>query len=161
MPEPIAPGARRHRNLLTPPRNNSRRVYLNDASIRSHHSIGRIALTLIGVSMAVGIMRTMSTLPAERALAQFPSCGHQMLGAGTPRELRNRFGRLILRIFLLLSRWHGQNRLWTSRISAAAAQALRKVAYPTMPSVSWKISSFHHSMKRGGSGQSISCVEES
>jgi transposase len=43
----------------------------------------------------------------------------KLLGAGTPRELRNRFGRRILQVFLLLSRRNDHNRSCRSRIGAA------------------------------------------
>src|SRR5271169_4915472 len=46
----------------------------------------------------------------------------QMLGAGTPRELRNRVGRRILQVFLLLSRRNSHNRSCRSRIGAAEAR---------------------------------------
>jgi transposase len=45
----------------------------------------------------------------------------QMLGAGTPRELRNRFGTRILQVFLLLSRWNAHHRSCRSRFGAAEA----------------------------------------
>src|SRR5438128_1551130 len=35
----------------------------------------------------------------------------QLLGAGTPRELRNRFGRLVVRVLLLFSNRNSQHRL--------------------------------------------------
>src|ERR1035438_6023126 len=46
----------------------------------------------------------------------------QMLGAGTPRELRNRLGMRILQVFLLLSRRNDHNRLCRSRTSASVAK---------------------------------------
>src|SRR5271155_178339 len=45
----------------------------------------------------------------------------KMLGAGTPRELRNRFGMLIVRIFLLL--WHGNSQIHSCRSRVAASVA--------------------------------------
>jgi hypothetical protein len=44
------------------------------------------------------------------------------LGAGTPREWRNRFGRLVLLVYLLFGCRINQNRLCRSRISASVAQ---------------------------------------
>src|SRR5271167_1687755 len=46
----------------------------------------------------------------------------QLLGAGTPREWRNRFGRLVLLVYLLFTRGIHQKRLCRSRISASAAK---------------------------------------
>src|SRR5271157_4805231 len=46
----------------------------------------------------------------------------QLLGAGTPRELRNRLGTCILHVFLLLSRWNAHHRSCRSRIGAAEAR---------------------------------------
>ena len=45
----------------------------------------------------------------------------KLLGAGTPRELRNRFGTRILQVVLLLSRWNAHHRCCRSRIGAAEA----------------------------------------
>ena len=44
----------------------------------------------------------------------------QLLGAGTPRELRNRSGQLVLSLFLLLWHENGQQRCRSGRISASA-----------------------------------------
>jgi transposase len=44
----------------------------------------------------------------------------QLLGAGTPRELRNRSGQFVLRLFLLLWYKNGQQRCRSGRISASA-----------------------------------------
>src|SRR3974390_601633 len=46
----------------------------------------------------------------------------QLLGAGTPRELRHRLGTRILQVFLLLSRRNAYNRFCRSRIGAAEAR---------------------------------------
>jgi len=46
----------------------------------------------------------------------------QLLGAGTPRELRNRLGKHILPIFLRLSRRNAHHRFCRSRICAAEAR---------------------------------------
>ena len=46
----------------------------------------------------------------------------QLLGAGTPRELRNRLGRLVLLVYLLFMCRINQNRLCRSRISASVAK---------------------------------------
>jgi transposase len=46
----------------------------------------------------------------------------QLLGAGTPRELRNRSGRLVLSLFLLLWYGNGQQRCRSGRISASATK---------------------------------------
>jgi hypothetical protein len=46
----------------------------------------------------------------------------KMLGADTPRELRNRFGMLIVRIFLLLWHGNGQNHSCRSRVTASVAK---------------------------------------
>jgi hypothetical protein len=46
----------------------------------------------------------------------------KLLGAGTPRELRNRSGRRILQVFLLLSRWNSHTRFCRSHIGAAEAK---------------------------------------
>jgi transposase len=46
----------------------------------------------------------------------------KLLGAGTPRELKNRLGRLVLTLYLLFTCRINQKRLRRSRISASAAQ---------------------------------------
>ena len=46
----------------------------------------------------------------------------KLLGAGTPREMRNRLGTRILRVFMLLSRRNAYHRSCRSRISAADAR---------------------------------------
>ena len=46
----------------------------------------------------------------------------QLLGAGTPRELRNRLGTSILQVFWLHSRWNNHNRSRRSRINSAEAR---------------------------------------
>jgi transposase len=50
----------------------------------------------------------------------------KLLGAGTPRELRNRFGARVLRVFFRLFRWKRQNRLHRGRISGPDAQYLTR-----------------------------------
>src|SRR5713101_2178204 len=46
----------------------------------------------------------------------------QLLGAGTPRELRNRFGRLVVRVLLLFSNRNSQHRLRCHCISGSVAR---------------------------------------
>jgi transposase len=46
----------------------------------------------------------------------------KMLGAGTPRELRNRFGARVFRRFLRFLHWHGHNWLGRSSISGEVAK---------------------------------------
>jgi transposase len=46
----------------------------------------------------------------------------KLLGAGTPREWKNCFGRLVLTLYLLFTRRINQNRLCRSRISASVAK---------------------------------------
>jgi transposase len=46
----------------------------------------------------------------------------KLLGAGTPRELRNRFGRLVMRVLLLLWLGHRHSHVCQSRISASVAK---------------------------------------
>jgi transposase len=46
----------------------------------------------------------------------------QLLGAGTPRELRNRLGSVVLLVYLLLTCRINQNRLCRSRTSGSAAK---------------------------------------
>ena len=46
----------------------------------------------------------------------------QLLGAGTPRELRNRFGTLVLFVYLLFRGRINQNRLCRSRTSASVVK---------------------------------------
>jgi hypothetical protein len=46
----------------------------------------------------------------------------QLLGAGTPRELRNRSGQLVLSLLLLFSHGNGQQLCRSSRISASVAK---------------------------------------
>jgi transposase len=46
----------------------------------------------------------------------------QLLGAGTPRELRNRFGMLVLFVYLLFRGRINQNRLCRSRTSASVVK---------------------------------------
>src|SRR5438445_710696 len=46
----------------------------------------------------------------------------QLLGAGTPRGLRNRFGRLVVRVLLLFSNRNSQHRLRYHRISGSVAK---------------------------------------
>src|SRR5271170_1400377 len=53
----------------------------------------------------------------------------KLLGAGTPRELRNRFGRLVVRILLLF--WHGNGQNHSRRSRAAASVAEYVVPSPT------------------------------
>jgi transposase len=50
----------------------------------------------------------------------------KLLGAGTPRELRNRFGRLVVRVFLLFSNRNRQQRLRCRRISASIAKCVAR-----------------------------------
>jgi transposase len=50
----------------------------------------------------------------------------QLLGAGTPRELRNRSGRLVLSFFLLLWYRNGQQRCRSGRISASVANYIER-----------------------------------
>ena len=50
----------------------------------------------------------------------------QLLGAGTPRELRNRSGQLVLSLLLLLWYGNGQQRCRSSRISAPTAKYVAK-----------------------------------
>jgi len=50
----------------------------------------------------------------------------QLLGAGTPRELRNRSGQLVLSLFLLLWYRNDQQRCRSSRISASVAKYIEK-----------------------------------
>src|SRR5271167_4071567 len=50
----------------------------------------------------------------------------QLLGAGTPRELRNRSGRLVLFVYLLLSYGNGQPRCRSRRISASVAKYVER-----------------------------------
>src|SRR6266581_3081965 len=47
----------------------------------------------------------------------------KLLGAGTPRELRNRFGRLVVRVLLLFSNRNSQQRLGCRRISGRLPSA--------------------------------------
>jgi hypothetical protein len=49
-----------------------------------------------------------------------------LLGAGTPRELRNRFGRLVVRVLLLFSNRNSQQRLRCSRISGSVAKCVAR-----------------------------------
>jgi transposase len=46
----------------------------------------------------------------------------KLLGAGTPREWKNRFGRLVLTLYLLFTCRIGQKRLCRSRISTSLAK---------------------------------------
>ena len=48
----------------------------------------------------------------------------QLLGAGMPRELRNRLGRLVLLVYLLFRGRIKQNRLCRSRTSASVAKCV-------------------------------------
>ena len=50
----------------------------------------------------------------------------QLLGAGTPRELRNRSSHLVLSLFWLLWHGNGQHRCRSSRISASVAKYIEK-----------------------------------
>ena len=50
----------------------------------------------------------------------------QLLGAGTPRELRNRSGQLVLSVLLLLWYGNGQQRCRSGRIFASAAGCVAK-----------------------------------
>jgi hypothetical protein len=49
-----------------------------------------------------------------------------LLGAGTPRELSNRSGQLVLRLLLLLRYGNGQQQRHSSRISASATKYVGK-----------------------------------
>jgi hypothetical protein len=46
----------------------------------------------------------------------------QLLGAGTPREWKNRFGRLVLTLYVLFTCRMNQKRFCRSRISASVAK---------------------------------------
>jgi hypothetical protein len=46
----------------------------------------------------------------------------QLLGAGTPRDWKNRFGRLVLTLYLLFPYRMNQKRFCRSRISASVAK---------------------------------------
>src|SRR5271167_4815921 len=50
----------------------------------------------------------------------------QLLGAGTPRELRNRSGQLVLSLLLLLWSENGQQRCRSGRISASVAKYIER-----------------------------------
>jgi len=50
----------------------------------------------------------------------------QLLGVGTPRELRNRSGQLVLSLFLLLWYRNGQQRCRSGCISASVAEYIEK-----------------------------------
>ena len=52
----------------------------------------------------------------------------KLLGAGTPREWKNRFGRLILTVYLLFTCRIDQKRFCRSRISRVRCQVLREIA---------------------------------
>ncbi|MCU1297454.1 MAG: Transposase domain protein [Acidobacteriaceae bacterium] len=49
-----------------------------------------------------------------------------LLGAGTPRELRNRLGRLVVRVLLLFSNRNSQQRLRCHRISGSVAKRVAR-----------------------------------
>ena len=75
----------------------------------------------------------------------------KMLGAGTPRELRNRFGDRVMRVFSRLLRRKRQNRLHRVRISAQTAQYFTRLRTRTTPLVLQKISYLHHGLLSSGS----------
>jgi|SRR5208282_2520594 len=54
----------------------------------------------------------------------------KMLGAGTPRELKNRLGARMLHVFLRLLRRNRQNRLHRVRIFAPVAKYFKNIACP-------------------------------
>src|SRR5271166_4867761 len=54
----------------------------------------------------------------------------KMLGAGTPRELKNRLGARMLQVFLRLLRRNRQNRLHRVRIFAPVAKYFKNIACP-------------------------------
>src|SRR6266566_7290157 len=58
----------------------------------------------------------------ERVLRMLDFARRKLLGAGTPRELRNRFGRLVLLVYLLFTRRINQKRFCRSRSSASVAK---------------------------------------
>jgi transposase len=50
----------------------------------------------------------------------------KLLGAGTPRELRNRLDRLVVRVLLLFSNWNSQQRLHCRPISRSFARCVAR-----------------------------------
>jgi hypothetical protein len=70
----------------------------------------------------------------------------QLLGAGTPRELRNRSGQLVLHVLLLLWYGNGQQPCRSSRISASATKYDARPRTQTAPPALPKISPFHHGL---------------
>jgi transposase len=50
----------------------------------------------------------------------------KLLGAGTPRELRNRLGRLVVRVLLLFSNRNSQPQFRSCRISGSVAQCVAR-----------------------------------
>src|SRR5438309_1850254 len=57
----------------------------------------------------------------------------KLLGAGTPRELRNRLGRLVVRVLLLFSNRKSQQRLRCRRISRSVAKCVARSHSATSP----------------------------
>jgi transposase len=74
----------------------------------------------------------------------------KLLGAGTPRELRNRFGRLVVRVLLLLSYGNGQQRFRSSRISASPAKYVVRSRTRLRRPLCRKISYLHHGLLGSG-----------
>ncbi len=69
----------------------------------------------------------------------------KLLGAGTPRELRNRIGRLVMRVLLLLWRGNSQPRLRSRRIDR---QVRCKIAHPAAPPALREISHMYYGLSR-------------
>ena len=72
----------------------------------------------------------------------------KLLGAGTPRELKNHLVKLIGRILRLLWYGNGQQRFRRSPISLPFAQSGRKIVHPAAPPALQEISSLHHRLLR-------------
>ena len=70
----------------------------------------------------------------------------KMLGAGTPRELRNRSGQLVLSLLLQLWHGNGQHGCRSSRISVPVARYAEKLRPRLGCLLGRKISSFHHGL---------------
>jgi transposase len=70
----------------------------------------------------------------------------QLMGAGTPREWRNRGGVLLLLVYLLLPRREDRNRQCRSRLSMSCAKYLASLTNPGTPLVVPKLSYLRHGL---------------
>ena len=70
----------------------------------------------------------------------------QLLGAGTPRELRNRFARLVLFVYFLFTRRKDSHRLCRSQLPMSRAKSFARLRSRTRRWSCRKSAYFHHGL---------------